>query len=233
MNINGIDLSIYGAKLTSRELESAEHIINTEWPIGALIPYVDPLVNYRYKTLRIEVEFKGSAPTIEQNKSKFKSDAMICTITEHGLGINELSGYLESDSVKLTLNGYQVVEYILKVIEEKSQVTATLTNVSSGTVTNTGTSITPARLEFTPSAAGNYVIKINPGTDYELTFNIKNGKANIMRSIDASSGIWEESVNKFSETIFIDFPRLRPGANTVTILPATAVAKFIFYPRMV
>lgn len=233
MKFNGVDLTAYGAKLTKRELESAEHLINTEWPSGALVPYVDPLVNYRYKTLRIEIEFKGSTPTIEQNKSKFKAESMISVISEHGLGINSLSGYLDTDTLSMVTNGYQRVEYEFKVLEEKSQITATITNSASGTVTNTGTSTTPARLEFTPSASGNYIVKINPNSDDEIVININGATANVMRSIDASTGIWEGAVNKFGSTLIMDFPRLKAGANTVTISPVTAKSIFIFKPRMV
>lgn len=233
MRVNGTDLSTYGAKLLRKHLESAEHLINTEWPVGALHPYMDLLVNFRYKTLTIELEFKGASSTTEANKSKFKANAVLCVLTEYGNGTNTLTGYLESDSVTEVINGYQKVEYAFKVVEEKAQVTLDLVNTGSYTTTNSGTALTPVALEFTPSANGDYTIRINADTDHEAAITINGGLSGVMRKIDAKTGIWEGTVNKFSSTTLMDFPRFKTGANTISISPATYIAKFTYKPRMV
>lgn len=233
MKINGKDLSTFNARMVRREVSHAEHIITSEWPVAALIPYINPRIDYRYKDLLLGIEYKGTPAQIEANKSAFFKEAGICSITEIGLGTNIFKGYLDDASIKTIVNGYQEVDYSFKVLEYKSEVQVSISNVASGNVNNTGTGIAPTRIEFTPSASGNYILKINANTDFEIVIEINNATVNTMRSIDVESGIWEGTNNRFSNTKLMDFPFLIPGNNTISISPATATAKFIFTPRMV
>lgn len=233
MKINGIDLTEYNAKLVGFQLESSDVTVNTDWAMGAIQPYIDTEVVYRFKELSLKVEFKGDFNTQEEAKSRFLSNIAVCTLTDYRRGLNELKGHLKSHKVDALNPLYQVVEYELNVIEEKPEEIYTTAAVATDTFTMEGTGVTPARLEFTPTAAGDYKVTLNPLTEREQVFILESCTANTTRVIDVNTGVFEGAVNKFDYTKFTYFPRVYPGENRVMVDVATYSLKLIFKPRVV
>lgn len=234
MKINGIDINTYGAKLVSRSLESAETIVDNEWSEKSLVPFIDNNPEYKYKKLRVGIEFKGNFATTNLNKSKLLKEITNCVITEIGLGTNTLTGFLVAHAVKVENGFYQVIEYELLVIEEMLEISnvGTMTN-GVFKFTNLGTGTTPVTLEITTTASGNCTMKINEATSYEQVFILNNMTANIARKISVSSGIFEGTTNKFGDTIFKEFPKFTPGENSIKIEPTTATVKATYKPRII
>ncbi len=232
MKINGIDLSSFNSRLVSRTIESSETTINSVWTENGLTPFVDPNVIYRSKKIDLVIEFKGDFNVTEENKSRLLSTLSNCEITEFGRGTNKLTGYIVNHAVNLVNPLYQVVNYQLEMIETKDQVILNFSNQLGFSIDNSGTGMTPVKLDFTPTNTGDYVIKVNQGTIYEDTFTFRNCKAGVTRKI-STEGIFENGINVQKSTDFYRFPRLITGNNFITVSPSTYSLKLTYSPRMV
>ena len=80
MHINNKHLSEYGAKLLDRHIYLSEMKIDSFWPEGSISPYIGDEIKYKYKTLVVDIEFKGNPNDIEQNKSRLLKEMSISTI---------------------------------------------------------------------------------------------------------------------------------------------------------
>lgn len=227
MKINGIDINTFGAKLVNKSLESAETSLDMEWPEKALLPYIGDKAVYKFKKLMLDIEFKGDFSITNFNKSKFLKEISSCVITDIGLDPHALKGGLVSHSLSESNNLYHRVEYELNVIEEMPE-----TNVTGLTVLNPGTGLTPVKVEIIPSQNGTYTLYMNQGTENEIKIILNNMVAGVTRSIGLESGIFEGLINKFSDTVMFEFPKLQAGNNTLSITPSATI-KSTFRPRVI
>lgn len=235
MKVNGIDIKSFNARLISKTLESSECNIGVEWPEKSLYPFIEDGVHYKFKKLKLEVEFKGNFAETNLNKSKFYAEIARAVITDIGLNPNTLTGYLTSQSVKLENGYYQVMIYELNVIEEMPQVTVALdfSSVKSLHINNRGTGYTPAVLKFTDTQSRGNSVSFNYGSDEEIYINLNNLTAGVTRVIGTEVGVFEGSVNKFSDVVLKNFPKLRPGDNLIAVGSAGCKVDLIYKPRII
>lgn len=227
MKINEIDIRAFEARLVSRTLESSETNVDMEWPNKSLHFYMDDNAYYKFKKLKLDVEFKGDFRSTNLNKSKLLSQLAVCVITDIGLNPNTLTGGVISHSIA-EINGlYHRVNYELLVIEEMIE-----TTVTGSSVNNPGTGITPAKIEITPNQSGTHTLYINQGGKNEIKIVLNNMTAGKTREISVTGGIVEAGMNKFSDTILFSYPKLNPGLNNISINPS-AIVKTTFKPRVI
>lgn len=232
MKINGIDLSTFNAKLVGRTLESSETLVDNEWSEKSLLPFIGDS-EYKYKKLRLDVEFKGNFGVTNLNKSKLLKELTICSISEIGLGANTLSGFVVSHSIKVENNLYHRVEYELNVLEEMEQVNKLFMNGNEVTpypytLDNPGTGVSPAEVEVIAPTEGKVELILNGST-----FTLNNMKANTPRKISVEAGVFEGATNKFDDTIFKEFPKIKSGSNTIKVTPENTQIKITYKPRII
>jgi phage-related protein len=133
----------------------------------------------------------------------------------------------ESDHVvnEFTLNFYCYPYKFGDVITE------TIEHLSSKTINVLGNQPTPAIVTITVSI-DTISLTLNGFGDEPIRLN--NLKANKPVVIDGEAcTVLENSINKFSDTDFWEFPSLQPGANTITVSSANCTININYKPNYI
>lgn len=235
MLVNSIDIKVYGIEVVSKIIKSPAFYIIKEWNKGAITPIT---ISKQFTYGILELNLLISASTEELliiNKSNFIkkiSDSVIkdgeyyfkVTLTssnENGSFINEMND-MYCENIKLTLD-----------IGEKYEVerTETLNSVSTKMINVIGNTETPAIVEITPATTLADITLEGLADDPII---IKNLTANKTVILDGElQKVTVDGVNKYGDTDMWDFPRLKPGANTIKISKNNCDIKIKYKPRYI
>lgn len=227
MYINNVSLSNFGARLLSREISSSDIKTQGFWARKALKPFISKNVEFYYKSLKVEVEFKGTAAEIEINKSLLVDAMAVSTICFDALG-HYYSGSISGTSIGDHPYGFEVLEVEMDVYEHEDGQLTPFTGVSLATILLSSNSPTPAIVEMTPTVDVATLSIQGFGEAITLT-NLTAGNTVI---IDGEVGkVMQNGVNKFADYDSWGFPRLSPGENIITLSDATLDVLVRFSPR--
>lgn len=229
MHINNKHLSEYGAKLLDRHIYLSEMKIDSFWPEGSINPYVGKNVKYKYKTLVVDIEFKGTPNEIELNKSRLLKEMSISTIKFIGID-NYYSGHIISTSIRNKVTGFEVVTATMLVVEHEEEKTQTFNRSETTTIYLNSNEVTPAILEIKPSI--DLVTATITGLGEDIT--LKNLTAGQMVTIDGEKGlVTENGQNKWPDYDSWGFPKLEPGENKITVDRVTLDITIKYKPRWI
>ena len=113
----------------------------------------------------------------------------------------------------------------------KDEVVENINRINSKTIEVPGTQTIPAIVEITPNV---YIsdIKLEGLSDDPII--IKNLMSNKTVILDGElQKVTVDGVNKYSDTDMWDFPRLKPGANTIKIDKSNCDIKIKYKPRYI
>lgn len=229
MHINNKHLSEYGAKLLDRHIYLSEMKIDSFWPEGSISPYIGDEIKYKYKTLVVDIEFKGNPNDIEQNKSRLLKEMSISTIKFAKID-NFYSGHIAGTGIKSKVTGFEVVTITMFVIEHEEEIINTFNRSETTAIYLHSNAITPVILEVKPSI--NLVTATITGLGEDIT--LKNLTAGQMVTIDGEKGlVTENGQNKWLDYDSWGFPKLEPGENKITVDRVTLDITIKYKPRWI
>lgn len=233
MLINNVDISNFNSKQLKVDIQTSSLTNNSEWIKGTKNPiFLDNDVGF--KTIKLELKFTGAnrdevLNNISNLMSKLTGEVILkldgysknykCILSGNGETTKTVSGRVYRKT--LTFNGYEFGD----------EVTETMNRVISKTVNVSGNSNTPAIVEITPALSIAELIITGVSDECIKIKNLEVGKKII---IDGEEGtVTVNGINKFSDTELWEFPRLKAGANTITVDKSSTDITIKYKPRFI
>ena len=215
MQINGIDISTYKAKLLDRVIGIAEPYNCNSW--GDKSPTPTTQTNYFYSHKNIKLKFDiitTSSTELELCKSRLTKALENATIKFNDIDMNYTGYYVETPTVEYIAKNNDTIEFNFYAYAWKEEKTETFNKTLTKTITVTGSQKAPCIIEISPTANyGSLTLKIN-----SRSITIKNITANKKIILNGVTGKFtEENSNKFSDIDLWELPYLDVGSNTLTI----------------
>ena len=232
MDVNGVNINLYGA--TQLEVDIQNYKYRSEYTLlnNSLNP-VKLSTNETLKAIKVDILFKGNnRDEVLSNISSFMTllkDEVIINLAGYN---NSFKVYLESDSIekKKSKRKYKL-KLEFKGYSMKDEVVENINRINSKTIEVPGTQTIPAIVEITPNV---YIsdIKLEGLSDDPII--IKNLMSNKTVILDGElQKVTVDGVNKYSDTDMWDFPRLKPGANSIKIDKSNCDIKIKYKPRYI
>lgn len=199
-----------------RNIKSAEFEIKNEWLINSLNPLIQDKFDYKYKTLNMKIDLLcDDGNELEIMKSNIIKQLAISTIKFDDIDYYYRGFTVGEPSFQYIMKGNEILEVTMLVIAEKSQLTESMNRITTKTINIPGNTETPAIVEITPSVTIADIV-LTGLSDEPMTIRILTGGKKVI--IDGEEGIITvDGANKFNDTDMWEFPRLKPGANTIIV----------------
>ena len=215
MQINGIDISTYKAKLLERVIDVAEKYNNNSWSNKEPMPTIETDYFYSHKQIRLKFDIIAKSTTeLEMCKGKLTKALEKATIRFADIDMNYTGYYTETPKTEYVTKYNDTLEFTFYAYAWKEEKTETFNKTLTKTISVTGNQKTPCIIEINPTASyGSLTLKIN-----SRVITIKNITANKKIILDGSTGKFtEETNNKFNDIDLWEKPYLDVGNNTLTI----------------
>lgn len=232
MNVNGININLYGA--TQLEVDIQNYKYKSEYTLLAksLTP-IELSTNETLKAIKVDILFKGNnRDEVLSNISRFMTllkGAVIINLDGYS---HSFKVYLENDSIekKKSKRKYKL-KLEFKGYSTKEEIVENINGINSKTIEVKGTQITPAIVEITPTTVLADITLEGLADDPII---IKNLSANKTVILDGElQKVTVDGVNKYGDTDMWDFPRLKPGANTIKVSRNNCDIKIKYKPRFI
>ncbi len=230
MLINNIDISVFGASVSNKLIQPTTIEIE-KIRIKNSFNQIDS--KKQFKKVSIKLLFEGeNRDVINNNISNFMSKL----INEVDIKFKNLSHFYHVYIVDHNLEDTDFDEWLYLNIElvgyeYSTQIVETMNRITTKTINVPGNEETPAILEITPSVTIADIV-INGLSDEPMTIRILTGGKKVI--IDGEKGtVTVDGVNKFNDTDMWEFPRLKPGANTITVSKNNVDINIKYKPRFI
>lgn len=232
VTINAYTLPDY-VDVVERTIQTADGDIESEWLKSSLNPYESDDIQYQYKKISLVLDLHCKGPDdLEQLKSRLRKEFtkgtikfsdMSCSYT----GIAESLDFSQDVSIPGMYEGE--LSIVFQAIAEGEKVSESLSNATSKTLQVQGDSDTPCVVEITPTV-GLASLTITGLAEEIITIkNLSSGKKVILDGEKCL--VTQEGNNKFQDCDFWQFPRLKPGNNTITINQSSCSITITYKPR--
>lgn len=230
MKINNIDISNFKAKLMDRNIKSANFEIVNYWLNSSLNPYINEKYKYNYKELSFILDIIcNDATELETMKSNIIKQLAIATIKFDDIDYYYRGFTSDTPVSQYIMRGNETLEVTMLVIAEKTEIIESVNRASSKTINVQGNLETPAIVEITPSVDIIDITITGLADDFITIKNLKQGQKVIINGEDCT--VLQNGVNKFGDTDFWEFPKLVPGANTITFSKNSCDINIKYKPR--
>lgn len=129
---------------------------------------------------------------------------------------------------KYSMSIYMVLTYTESYMD---QITETMNRITTKTINVPGNEETPVIVEITPSVSIIDIVLTGLSDEPMTIKNLTGGKKLI---IDGEEGlVTVDGVSKFNDTDMWEFPRLKPGANTITVSRNNVDINIKYKPRFI
>lgn len=237
MLINNIDIKNFGVELLEKKIGTSEIIITHEWVKGAYSPLILNKEN-KYTPIQCIFVIKGyTRQDLEEKLSHFTKQIEVCTLKFDDIEFyyNAFIQSKQNDYIGKDVTDDMEVQVIdvsfLSGHKYKTEMVEVLDHLPSKTINVPGNLDTPAILEITPPI--DIIDMVISGlSDSPITVkNLKAGKKVTLNGEDGT--VLEDGVNKFTDTDMWEFPRLRPGSNTITLSKNNCDVTIKYKPRWI
>ncbi|MBS5886302.1 MAG: phage tail protein [Clostridium sp.] len=232
MLINNVDISAFNAKLLKVDIQNSSYSNNSNWSLKNINPvFIENY--YTFKKIRIELLFNDE--NRERNLLNI-SNLMSLLKREVILKIDGYKNYYkcilsEDETIKTPSLYVYKKDLIFLGYEYGKDITELMNRIANKTINISGNLETPAILEVIPSI--DLIDLIINGLDEEPII-LKNLKANKKIIVNGEDGtVTVDGVNKYSDTDMWGFPRLKPGANTITVSKNNVDITIKYKPRYI
>lgn len=239
MKINNVDITVYGAELISKIINPSDYENAISYEDNMLLPIVTR-GKFKLGSMDLGIMFKGSSEkevVVKQSNFNiqiatpeiiFKLDTGLYEDITYVCVLNNARLEEEIFIDKLDNKYTQKVNYKLIILEKKLPEIVKTMEGTSITFNVDGNCEVPAVVEITPTLAI-ATLKITGLSDNTITVN--NLVAN--KTVIFKDGIVTvDGANKFNDCDLWEFPRVKPGNNTVTIDKTTANVVVKYNPRV-
>lgn len=231
MKVNNIDISTFKAKLMSRNIRSADFEIINYWGNNSLIPLINKNYNHSYKELNLKLDVVcQNANELEIMKSNLINQLEIATIKFDDMNYDYIGFCSEVPTSSYVMPGNEILSVNMLVYCSGAEKVETANRVNSKTINVSGNLDTPAIVEITPSI--NIIDLVVTGLGESFTIkNLMAGQKVIINGEDCA--VLQNGVNKFLDYDGWDFPRLKPGSNTITFSKNSCDVTIKYKPRFI
>lgn len=232
MDVNGININLYRAIQLEVDIQNYKYKSEYTLLAKSLTP-IELSTTETLKSIKVDILFKGNnRDEVLSNISRFMTLLKGEVIINLDGYSHSFKVYLENDSIekknskrkyklKLEFKGYSM----------KDEVVETMNRITNKTINMNGTQITPAIVEITPTTELVDIILEGLADDPIV---IKNLTANKTVILDGElQKVTVDGVNKYGDTDMWDFPRLKPGANTIKVDKNNCDIKIKYKPRYI
>lgn len=232
MDVNGVNINLYGAIQLGVDIQNYKYKSEYTLLTNSLTP-VELSTTETLKSIKVDILFRGNnRDEVLSNISRFMmllKGEIIINLDGYS---NSFKVYLENDSIekknskrkyklKLEFKGYSM----------KDEVVENINRISSKTINMQGTQVTPVVVEITPTTA---LADITLEGLADEPIIIKNLTANKTVVLDGElQKVTVDGVNKYGDTDMWDFPRLKPGSNTIKVDKNNCDIKIKYKPRYI
>lgn len=230
MLINNIDISVFGASVSNKLIQPTTIEIE-KVRIKDSFKQIDS--KKQFKKVSIKLLFEGeNRDVINNNISNFMSKL----INEVDIKFKNLSHFYHVFLVDHNVEDTNFDEWLYLNIEfvgyeYSTQIVETMNRITIKTINVPGNTETPAIVEITPSVTIADIV-LTGLSDEPMTIRILTGGKKVI--IDGEEGtVTVDGVNKFNDTDMWEFPRLKPGANTITVSRSNVDINIKFKPRWI
>lgn len=232
MLVGDVDISVFKARLMSRIINNAELNIYNYFGNVNINPifFINGSNKFKELTLKLDILCKDFNE-LEIMKSNLIRHLEISTIKFDDIDFY-YRGFLSTNpTYSYVMKGNEIAEIKMLVIAYKDEVTEIMNRITNKTINVAGNLKTPAIVEITPSTE---LIDLTlTGLD-DSPIILKNLKANKKIIIDGENcTVTVDGVNKFSDTDMWGFPKLKPGANTITVNKSSVDITIKYKPRYI
>ena len=232
MLIDNTNIKKFNAALMEKNIQPSLIELDGEylWLSKSLSP-IFPKQKFKFLSIEIKLYVKGESESDVKNKLgllidkckecnlKFEDDFYYKSFLIN----SNTENTLRKDTRKLNLSfiGYSY----------KEEATEVMNRITSKTINIVGNLETPAIVEITPATALADVTLEGLADDSII---IKNLTANKTVILDGElQKVTVDGVNKYGDTDMWDFPRLKPGANTIKVSKNNCDIKIKYKPRYI
>lgn len=229
MQINDIDILTYSATLLSKDIQTAKVTTYNDWLRNSNKPIDLGKIEEKYIPIKLRFCVKGEDET---SALKNKSD-LIKQCEKAKIVFDDINYTYQccvvSHSCEMILPCKYTVEVELKGYAYGLEVSVNANRTASKSITNVGNTITPCIVEVTPTTNLDSIAIGGLSND---SIVINNLTADTKVTIDGEvSTVMEGTTNKYGDTDMWEFPRLKPGDNTVTFDDSTCNITIKYKPR--
>lgn len=231
MNIDGVDIKSFGAILMDKTIQPASLEQIYSWNRRSIIP-IHLEGQFTFNILEIKLYFKGA----NEDDLKSKISAFINKVKECTIQLDDsfyYKGFLEGTptSENTLKNNTKKITMRFLTYCFKSEIIEIMNRITSKTINVSGNLDTPVILEVTPSIALVDLTLTGFGDDPIKIKNLVAGKKII---IDGEAcTVTVDGVNKYGDTDMWGFPKLKPGANTITVDKSSVDINIKYKPRFI
>lgn len=232
MFIGNVNISAFKTRLMSRSISNAEFEIFNYWGNNNVNPILFKNGKNKFKelTLKLDILCKDSNE-LEIMKSNLIKQLEISIIKFDDIDFYYRGFLSAAPTYSYVMKGNEIAEIKMLVIAEKSEITEVMSRITNKTINVAGNSETPAIVEITPSIE---IIDITLEGLADDPIVIENLSANKTVILDGElQKVTVDGVNKYGDTDMWDFPRLKPGANTIKVDKINCDIKIKYKPRYI
>ena len=230
MLINNIDISVFGASVSNKLIQPTTIEIE-KVRVKDSFNQIDS--KKQFKKVSIKLLFEGeNRDVINNNISNFMSKL----INEVDIKFKNLSHFYHVYLVDHNVEDTNFDEWLYLNIEfvgseYSTQIVETMNRITTKTINVPGNEETPAIVEITPSVTIADIVLTGLSDEPMTVKNLTGGKKLI---IDGEEGtVTVDGINKFNDTDMWEFPRLKPGANTITVSRNNVDINIKYKPRFI
>lgn len=234
MLINNIDpLVSFGAKLIEREIQTAQIITYKDW----LRKAPKPIITYqeeKYIAIHLKYLIDCATDMIALNNiSNLINAIKISTIKFEDIDFYYDVTIKDKDTQRFnesTQGKYELTIELESGYAYKPEVIETANRVASKTINVAGNLDTSAIVEITPSVNLIDIVVTGLGDSFTIK-NLTAGQKVIISGEDGT--VLQSGVNKFADWEGWEFPKLIPGANTITFSQVSCDITIKYKPKYI
>ena len=214
MIINNININNFNATLLSRDIQVANVTTFIGWLDNSTSPIKLKEEKFKFSPIGVKLLVEGNneqevLTNISNIIIKCKSGELKFTDMDYYYNVT-----VESYSNKKIIDKAYELEITFKSdYKYKPQIIETMNRLTTKTINVIGNTETPCIVEITPSVDAIDLTVNGLGDDPIIIKNLKQNKKIIINE----STVLQEGTNKFMDTDMWDFPKLKPGSNTITL----------------
>ena len=231
MLINNIDISIFKARYSSKDIQSSDIIVKEEWFENSLIPlYLGKQETYKLIKVKLIIKDKDEESCL-LNISNLVKQFEKCTIKFDDLNYFYDCTILNVNHVRVVKGLYTLDVGLKSGYAYKPTIIEVANRITSKTINVAGNTETPCIVEIVPSIDTIDIILDGFADDPII---IKNLKANKTVIVDGESQmVTVDGINKYGDTDMWDFPSLKPGNNNLKFSRNNCDIKVKYKPRFI
>lgn len=231
MLVNNINISTFKATLLSKDIQTAEIIIYDDWLRNALDPsYLGKKEKYKPVKIKLLIEDTNEDSALNDISNLIKQLEK-CVIKFDDLSFYYSCTITNKKHEQITIGRYTLDVELKSGYAYKDYITEIASRIASKTINIPSNQETQAIVEITPSIDLIDIVVNGLSKDPIVIKNLKQGQKVIINGEDGT--VTCNGINKYGDTDLWNFPKLVPGANTLSFSQSNCDITIKYRPRWI